>query len=75
MQYSGDEIKPVTTRKVWFKNKWHETPIYSRENLSPGTKLSGPAIVEQLDTTSVIEPNCSVSVDGTGNMIVTIEEI
>src|ERR671910_299324 len=53
------------TRKVFF-GKQHgmlNTQVYSREVLEPGHRLSGPAIVEQLDTTTVIHPEQEVTVD------------
>ena len=60
------------SRKVWYRSGWEETPIYRRDDLPPGTELNGPAIVEQLDTTTVIEPECEVSVDIAGNLIITV---
>jgi N-methylhydantoinase A len=59
------------TRKVFF-GKEHgmlQTQVYSRDALEPGHKLSGPAIVEQLDTTTVIHPEQEVTVDDYRNLI------
>ena len=43
--------------QVWFDGGWMDTPVYRREWLPAGCALStGPAIIEQLDTTTVIEP-------------------
>jgi N-methylhydantoinase A len=59
------------TRKVFF-GKEHgmlNTQVYSREALEPGHRLSGPAIVEQLDTTTVIHPEQEVTVDDYRNLI------
>jgi N-methylhydantoinase A len=61
-----------TTRSVWFKGGWRETPIYLRERLPAAARFEGPAIVEQLDCTNVIEPGQKVAVDAIGNLIVTI---
>ncbi|MBH61486.1 MAG: hydantoinase [Alphaproteobacteria bacterium] len=66
----GDAV--VATRNVWYQSGWQETPIYHRDNLPPGSEFDGPAIVEQLDTTTVIEPDCRVTVDSDGNLIVTV---
>jgi N-methylhydantoinase A len=65
----------VGTRKVWFdsqSNNWHDTPIYRREGLPAGTVLTGPAIVEQLDATTVIEPGDHARVDAFGNLEITV---
>jgi len=61
-----------TTRSVWFAGGWRETPIYRRDRLPPGTTLTGPAIVEQLDTTTVIEPEDKVGVDAHSNLMIEV---
>jgi N-methylhydantoinase A len=63
---------PIGTRPVWFASSWHDTPVHRREHLATGTTLAGPAIVEQLDTTTVIEPGDSARVDGLGNLEITV---
>ena len=68
---SGADTAPGT-RRVWFAEGWRETPIHRRGALPPGTALEGPAIVEQLDTTTVVEPGDRVTVDPLGNLIVTV---
>jgi N-methylhydantoinase A len=62
-----------TTRRVWFaEGGWLETPIYVRERLPAAARFTGPAIVEQLDCTTVVEPGNSVEVDPIGNLIVSV---
>ena len=61
-----------TTRPVWFDGGWVETPVYLRERLPIDAAFAGPAIVEQLDCTTVIEPGNRVAVDPIGNLIVTV---
>ena len=63
---------PATTRKVWFDG-WTDTAIYDRTTLSPGHSFAGPAIVEQGDTTAVIEPGMVARVDGYGNILVEMD--
>jgi N-methylhydantoinase A len=72
---SGDaagENPAPRSRKVWFEGGWRETQIIRREALVPGSQLTGPAIVEQLDTTVVIEPGQPVEADAYGNLIVDV---
>jgi N-methylhydantoinase A len=70
---SGTLADAVTRHRwVWFAEGWRETPIYRRESLPRGAEFIGPAIVEQLDATTVIEPGDSVTVDALGNLIVTL---
>ena len=59
-------------RKVYFDGKWYKTPVYLRENLSPKFNNTGPAIIEQLDATIVINPKDNFLVDNFGNIIVEI---
>ncbi len=59
-------------RRVWFESGWRETPIYRRELLPLDAGFVGPAIVEQLDTTIVIEPGDRVTSDRDRNLLVTI---
>ncbi len=62
-----------TTRAVWFEDGgWLETPVYVREHLPADARFPGPAIVEQLDCTTVIEPGDRVEVDAIGNLIVRV---
>jgi len=62
-----------TTRPVWFSDGgWLDTPVYLRERLPAAATFEGPAIVEQLDCTTVIEPGQRVAVDPIGNLIVRI---
>lgn len=62
---------PVAWREVWFDG-WIRTPIHDRATFAPGTVFDGPAIVEQGDTTSVIEPGQRARVDAQGNILVEV---
>jgi N-methylhydantoinase A len=66
---------PVARRRVWFDGAWHDTPIHRRERLGAGAELVGPAIVEQLDTTTVIEPGDRARVDRLGNLEIAVRAI
>lgn len=59
-------------RDVMFNGAWHQTPVYSRDYLPENAIIQGPAIINQLDTTSVIEPGCQVTIDLIGNLIVEV---
>ncbi|MFG7941222.1 hydantoinase/oxoprolinase family protein [Streptomyces cacaoi] len=51
-----------------------DTPVYERAGLRAGTRLPGPAIVEQLDTTTVITPDATALVDAYGNLVIEVEQ-
>jgi N-methylhydantoinase A len=63
--------EPKGRRSVHF-GRWLETPIFGREQLAPGMDLIGPAIIEQADTTTVIEPGMRARVDGLNNILVEV---
>ncbi len=63
--------EPAETRRVWFGG-WHDTPVYWRDHLPLDLRLTGPAIIEQMDTTSIIDPGCTVTSDQDGNLIVEV---
>ena len=65
--------RATATRRVWFTQGWLDTPIYRRSDVGAGAVIDGPAIVEQMDTTIVIEPACQAKADGMGNLIVSVE--
>ena len=49
-----------------------ETPVYDRYALNPGDTFTGPALVEERESTCIIGVGDQVSVDAAGNMIVTV---
>ena len=63
----------MAVRAVWFEDGWRETPVYDRGRLPLGATLAGPAVVEQLDATTVIEPGSRVRVDALGNLVIEVQ--
>ncbi|MEZ5859280.1 MAG: hydantoinase/oxoprolinase family protein [Geminicoccaceae bacterium] len=59
-------------RPVWFAGAFRPTPVYDRQKLPLSTTFEGPAIVQQLDATTVIEPGDTVEVDRLGNLLITV---
>ena len=64
----------LNTRRVWFDGGWFETPIYDRDRLPLNSEFDGPAILEQLDATTVVHPGDHVHVDRLGNIILQVAE-
>ena len=64
------ESARVASKPVWFgPDGPAETPCYDRVRLRPGHRLDGPAIVYQFDTTTVVAPGWSASVDESHNLL------
>ncbi|WAX95699.1 hydantoinase/oxoprolinase family protein [Aminobacter sp. NyZ550] len=60
-------------RPVWFDGSWRDTPVYLREKLPLDAEILGPAILEQMDATTVLEPGDRARSDRDGNIIVEVE--
>ena len=58
------------TRPIWFGTGWHEASVWSRLDLPVGTVIEGPAVLEQPDATTIVDPGLSARVDAMGNVIV-----
>jgi N-methylhydantoinase A len=59
------------SRRVFADGNWHETTIYERLALPVGTRIAGPAIFEQPDTTVFLGPGDEAKVDRFGNLVMS----
>ena len=71
---TGAPAEAMETRKVYFDEAggFVDAAIYDREALGPGAEFEGPAVVEQIDTTTVIHPGQRAHVDELGNLMISI---
>ena len=61
-------------RKVWFPGSgFIATPVYERERLPAECRILGPAIVEQMDTTTVLPPKARLRLDRSGYLHMELE--
>ena len=74
---AGRETAPrdsvVDSREVVFRGESFQTEIYERTELQPGHELSGPAILEELSSTTVVAPAQTAFIDEYGNVHITEE--
>jgi N-methylhydantoinase A len=77
--FSAVASAPVGTpgsRDVWFPaGGYVRSPVYDRSHLVPGMAFDGPAIVEQMDATTVIPPSARCRIDDAGNLHVMLGEV
>lgn len=60
----------VGERSVWFRDTgFVQTPVLHRTALGPGTSVVGPAVIEQMDTTTIVPPGWTARADGRGNLL------
>ena len=60
-------------RDVRFDGEGYETVVYSRNRLPVEAEITGPALVEGSDTTTVLPPGTEASIDDVGNLIVVVD--
>lgn len=65
--------EPIETRPVYFEGQWHDTPVYQRERTPAGATIQGPAIINQLDSTTVVPPQCRAEIDEWLNIRIYLE--
>ncbi len=56
--------------QVYFDGQQMTTAIYNRAKLKAGNRISGPAIVTEMDSTTVILPDCYAEVDNIGSILI-----
>ena len=64
------EAAVLGKRQVWQDGEWMETTIYDRMTLPAGSRIQGPALLEQADTTIFVESDLEAAVDRFGNLII-----
>jgi N-methylhydantoinase A len=62
----------IGERQVFAAGRWQTAQIFDRMKLPAAARLWGPAIVQQIDATTVIEPGAVASVDAIGNLRIAV---
>ncbi len=60
----------LTTSKIYYEGEYHETVIYDRRKLHQNITVTGPAIVSEMDSTTVVLPGYEAAVDNVGNLLI-----
>jgi N-methylhydantoinase A len=66
---SLEECKLHDTR-FYYEGEYHDAAIYDRNRLSEGLSVPGPAIVSEMDSTTVVLPGYGAKVDPVGNLLI-----
>lgn len=66
---------PIDTHPVYFgSDGWLDTPVYDRDSIPAGARFQGPAIINQLDSTTVVPPHTRAEIDEWLNIRIHLEE-
>jgi N-methylhydantoinase A/oxoprolinase/acetone carboxylase beta subunit len=67
----------IDSRKIVFKvegqGKEMDSNVYDRSKLKAGNVVAGPAVINQMDTTILIEPGCVAKVNDYGIIVVDVD--
>ena len=67
----GGTLSPKTARcRSLVDGAWHEARLFDRSRLRPGNLVPGPAVISQMDTTTLILPGHTGEVDTVGNILI-----
>ncbi len=73
---SGPDPVPearIGTREAWIGGAFRAIPVLDRARLAPGNRLAGPAILEQMDSTTLLPPGWTARVDAHANLVLERE--
>ena len=63
----GMASRPVRQRRVWFaETGFVDCPVHWRDGLDTGASLAGPAIIEAVDSTTIVPPAWTAAIDRRG---------
>ena len=72
---AGGENQAKGTRRAYFPERgWVEVTVFDRTTLASGSTLEGPVIVEEAESTTVVNPGDRLSVDALGNLRIEVEQ-
>jgi N-methylhydantoinase A len=58
----------VGFKKIYFPHRFARCPTYQREELHPGDRIRGPAVIYEFSSTTVVPPGWDSEVDGHANL-------
>ena len=72
---AGGKAEPHAVRMLYFAKAGRvKTPIYRRTELPEGTRLVGPALIEEMDSTTLLHPGDSVEVRADGSLVIELSK-
>ena len=63
--------RPIGERPAWFGDGFRNTPIYRRADLGSDATITGPAIIEEVESTTIVPPEFALTVDQALNLVLS----
>ncbi len=60
----------IRDHEVWVEGRMRPAAIYDRSRLRAGDRVPGPAIIVEMDSTTLVLPDCEATVDRFGNILI-----
>lgn len=77
---TAKEIRKITSnvfqkgiRQVWMGKGWINAPVYNRYGITPEVTLTGPCIIEEIESTTVIGHESIIRIDESQNLIIDLK--
>jgi N-methylhydantoinase A len=64
------EDSKIHDSRFYYEGNWHDAAIYDRDLLHEGLEIAGPAIISEMDSTTVVLPGFHARVDAIGNLLI-----
>ena len=72
LEHEGFSLSESSAIAEYLEDCFPQTPVYPRDRLMAGAELTGPALVEEHASTTVVAPGDALRVDDHGNLVMTI---
>jgi 5-oxoprolinase (ATP-hydrolysing) len=69
--FAADQPSPRTTTRLYTAGTFHDAPIYLREDLQPGHRAQGPALIIEPHQTVAVEPSWQAEVTAKDHLLLT----
>jgi len=60
----------IHNSKIYYQGQWHPANIYDRKPLHQELTITGPAIITEMDSTTLVLPDYQARVDSVGNLLI-----
>ncbi|MBF2037047.1 MAG: hydantoinase B/oxoprolinase family protein [Leptolyngbyaceae cyanobacterium T60_A2020_046] len=64
-----EPLTPKAMVPVFTRDRWHDTPVYHRDDLRPADTVDGPALIIEATGTNVVEPGWQATFTAQGNLV------
>ncbi len=74
LDINRQDPQPTRATRFFSRGAWHEAPVYIREDIAPGHRIMGPALIIEPNQTVVVEPGWRLEVSPLNHLILTRAE-